>query len=115
MVSFEAPIARAASITPGSMETMFCSTMRAIANAAPKLIAKTAAFTPRRVPTTALVSGPRAAIRMMNGIGRMMFTRMFRTVYTKRFWKILPARVVYSRAPTIRPTRPAHSMVMDTM
>ena len=59
---------------------MFCSTMRAIAKDAPKVIAKIAAFMPKRVCTTALVSGPKAAIRIMNGIGRTIFTRTFSTV-----------------------------------
>ena len=113
--SLEAPIARAASITPGSIETMFCSTMRAIAKDAPKVIAKIAAFMPRRVCTTALVSGPKAAIRIMNGIGRTIFTSTFSTVYANRFWKIFPVRVVYSKAPIIRPRRPAITIVTETM
>ena len=54
--------------------------MRAIAKDAPKVIAKIAAFMPKRVCTTALVSGPKAAIRIMNGIGRTIFTRTFSTV-----------------------------------
>ena len=68
------------------METMFCSTMRAMAKDAPKLMAKIAAFRPKRVCTTALVSGPKAAIRIMNGMGRTIFTSTFSTAYTKRFW-----------------------------
>ena len=74
-----APMARAASMTPGSMATRFCSTMRATAKAAAMHMMKIAADRPIVVPTTCRVSGANMAIMMMNGIGRMKFTRMLST------------------------------------
>ena len=74
MVNFEAPMARAASMTPGSTGTRFCSTSRDVAKVHMTTIGKMAAAVPMDVPTTLMVSGCIAARKMMNGIGRMMFT-----------------------------------------
>jgi hypothetical protein len=89
----ETPIERAASTTPGSTLIRFCSTMRATANIAPMVIAKIAALGPRRVPTTSSVTGPSAARRMMNGIGRTKFTTTLSTSWTARCSRMLPRRV----------------------
>ncbi len=89
-----APAARAASIVPGSMVTRFCSTMRAMPKVAPTIIAKMAALEPIVVPTTARVSGPSVAMRMMNGMGRTMFTTTLSTLKTTTFCRMLPLRVV---------------------
>ena len=51
IVSFEAPIARAASITPWSTGTRFCSTRRDVAKVHITTIGKIAAVVPIDVPT----------------------------------------------------------------
>ena len=73
--SGEAPMDFAASITPGSMVTRFCSTMRAAPKVAAITMPNTAAFRPIRLPTRASLNGPMAVSKMMNGIGRTKFTR----------------------------------------
>ena len=65
---------RAASMTPGSTGTRFCSTKRDVATVHMMIIGKIAATVPMDVPTTLMVSGCMAARKMMNGIGRMIFT-----------------------------------------
>ena len=74
MVNFEAPMARAASITPESTGTRFCSTSLDVAMVHMMIIGKIAAAVPMEVPMTLMVNGCMAARKMMNGIGRMMFT-----------------------------------------
>ena len=64
---------RAASITPGSTDMRFCSTMRATANSAAIVMAKIAAFCPSLVPITVSVSGPRAASRMSGMVSASSF------------------------------------------
>ena len=67
-------------MTPGSMVTRFCSTIREMPNVAAIVIGKMAAGVPRNVPSTSCVSGAIAVMKMMNGIGRMKFTTTFSTV-----------------------------------
>src|SRR5699024_2720590 len=89
-----APIAREASITPGSMATRFCSTIRATAKVAAIAMTNVAGLRPMEVPMTETVMGWTKAKRIMNGMGRMKFTSTFKMVYTMRFFKMPDGRVV---------------------
>ncbi|MOA46170.1 hypothetical protein D3C78_1686510 [compost metagenome] len=75
-------MARAASTTPGSDATRFCSTTRPITTPAISAIGRIAAVVPMVVPMTISVSGAMAVMKMMNGMGLMMFTRKFRNENT---------------------------------
>ena len=86
-------MARAASMTPGSTVTRFCSTIREIAKVAAMHSGKVAARTPIVVPTTLSVSGAIAVMKMMNGIGRMMLTMTLRMVWTTLLASSPPRRV----------------------
>ena len=70
----EAPMERAASITPGSMATRFCSTTRATEKVAAITMTKVAGPRPMEPPITATVNGWAKASKMMNGMGRTKFT-----------------------------------------
>ena len=89
-----APIARAASTTPGSTETRFCSTIRPMTKVAMADIGNSTERVPIVVPMTSRVSGPTAVMKMMNGMGRMMLTRTLRTPKDGAFWNRPPRRVV---------------------
>jgi len=56
-------------------------------------IAKVTASIPMRFPTTAVVNGPIATMKMMNGMGLMMLTRMLRMLNTGPLASRLPLRV----------------------
>ena len=88
-----APAARAASTTPGSTPTRFCSTTRPMTTAAMSAIGKTAAPVPIVVPSRASVTGPTAVMKMMNGTGRTMLTTRLRTAKTTGCSSRLPGRV----------------------
>ncbi|GAA3283387.1 hypothetical protein GCM10010493_74560 [Streptomyces lavendulae subsp. grasserius] len=93
MRSGPAPIERAASMTPGSTESRFDSTIRAIPKVATIVMGKTAASVPIIVPTTARVTGARATMAMMKGTGRMTLMNVPSTACTTRFGRTPPLRV----------------------
>ena len=89
--------------------------MRAIPNDAATIITNMAAFVPMVVPTTPRVTGPRAANKIMNGMGRIRFTTTFNKLYRPLFDKIPRERVVYSSTPSPKPMMPAIIRVLTTM
>ncbi len=56
-------------------------------------IGKMTASVPKLAPVTLCVSGRIAVMKMMNGMGRMMFTSMLSTENTPRLASTLPGRV----------------------
>ena len=68
--------------------------MRATAKVAAITMTNVAGSRPMELPSTATVSGWTKASRMMNGIGRMKFTRMLMTKWMGLFCRMPPGRVV---------------------
>ena len=110
-----APTDRAASMTPGCTVRRFCSTIRLIPKAAASESVKMMALFPIPLPVTERASGWAAARKMMNGIGRKMFTSTFSTPKTARLARSAPDRVVYSPSPMRRPPIPPKSRLSPTM
>jgi hypothetical protein len=108
-------MARAASTTPGSTDTRFCSTMRPITKVAMTDIGNSTERVPTVVPIASSVSGPTAVMKMMNGIGRMMLTSTLSTANNGAFANRPPRRVVWSPTPRTSPNSPAISIVQTTM
>lgn len=89
--------------------------MRLMPNAAASDRVKMIALLPMPVPTTARASGCASARKMMNGIGRKMFTSTFSTANTGPFSRMLPRLVVYSPSLIARPPIPPNSSESPTM
>ncbi|SKF76069.1 Uncharacterised protein [Mycobacteroides abscessus subsp. abscessus] len=66
------------------------------------------------VPTTARVSGPMAATKMMNGMGRKKLMITFSTLKTGPLASSPPRRVRVSSMPRVNPTRPPTSSAAET-
>ena len=69
-----APMARAASVRPGSTSRIALSTIRAMKGAAAIVSGTIAALVPIDVPAMRRVNGMMATTRMMNGVERVAFT-----------------------------------------
>src|SRR6478736_3246652 len=109
-----APVARAASITPGRTVSRFCSTMRLIANSEAIVMAKIPNTGPIPGMPTARASGCTAASRITKGIGRKKFTTTLSVPNRNRFGNRLPGRVAYSARPTKSPAMPPNTRLSDT-
>ena len=78
------------------------------------VIGKIAASVPMRVPITALVSGAIAVMKMMNGIGRTIFTTTLNPLKIHALDQRFPGLVAYRITPMTSPSRPPISSVTPT-
>src|SRR6478736_106483 len=109
-----APVARAASITPGRTVSRFCSTMRLIANSDAMVIAKMPNSGPMPGMPRLRAIGCTAASRITNGIGRKKFTMTLIVPNRNRLGNRLPGLVAYSASPTKSPAMPPKTRLSDT-
>ena len=95
----------AASTTPASTSAREVSTMRAMKGAAETTRGTTAPLTPILVPTTSLVKGMMATIRMMKGMDRPMLTIQPRIWLTALLGRMPWGWVTVRATPRGRPRR----------
>src|SRR5512138_867687 len=109
----EAPMACAASTSPGSTSRSAASASLATNGMAATVSGTTAAAVPIEVPTTRRVKGMIATSRMMKGVERPAFTTAPSTRWARGRGRMWPGAVTTSTIPSGTPSRPA--MVDDTV
>src|SRR5690625_1793551 len=97
------------------MDTRLFSTTRAIANDAAIVIGNTAAIVPIVVPTRPRVIGLIATNKIMNGIGLIMLTSIFKMENTTLFSNMLPSLVTKNIKPIVIPRTLANTSVRKTI
>ena len=105
-----APMHWAASMTPVSISSRLCSTMRAMNGAAESVSGTSAAVAPMDVPTSSRVNGMMKNIKMMNGRLRRRFTSHPNTALKRGAGATPPAFVTVSSTPMGRPSTYANSV-----